>query len=402
MEEAQFTLAPKHEIEPEILSIHALNRFAMNDASARCGMYGQHFSQRPVIEGSESKYILTGVEEEFGKFTFAVRMPEDGVIVAKIVKHGNLPEAIEYGHTPETLCIYQSEETGEFGCFTLPYYSSHDPVFGFKYQKLDTADQLSVGASFAKGTRFADSPAVKGESHYTFSHNVNLAYMSHANVGLDGFVISDRVLDKFKFRLYERRTIQCGANGFLLNTYGDLKEYKAFPNIGEYIKESGLVAVLRSNNTLMAPATTSRLDVMKPDYLFDTPVFSRPGKGRVIDIDVVESPGASKTLPPEMESQLRRYANSNLGFYREIYQFYMSEVKKNKREGGTGALKLSHELHMLIHEAKGRLENSNNDTRDRLFYTRKGEPTDTWEISFVIEYEMTPNRGNKFTCLNGG
>ncbi len=390
------------ELEPEILSIHSLNRFTAHNSAPRSVMMGTQFAQRPVISGSETKYILTGVEEEFGRFTFSVRMPEDGVIVSKITKFGMLQEAKDANLVPETLYIYQSDETGEFGCFRIPYHSSHDPVFGFKYELKPESQMLSPGVAFAKDTVFADTPANKGDHHYTFTRNLNMAYMSHYNVGLDGFVVNERIKDWYRFRVYEERTITGGGDAFLLNIHGNDEVYKPIPDIGEYIHENGLVACAREVNTMMAPAMTSRRDTQIPDYQFDTPVFSRPGKGRVVDITVVESPTNSRTLPPEMEEQLRKYGNACRQYYREIMQFYNTETRKHKAAGGSGRIKMTKELHNLVHTAKGMVENEHTDQRNKLFYSWKGEPCDTWRVTVVIEYEMEISRGNKLSCLHGG
>ena len=77
----------KNELSPELLAVHALNFATANNAPARGVMFAGHFAQRPVIDGSEPNLIQTGVEEEFGQYTFKAKMPEDGTILQVIPRY---------------------------------------------------------------------------------------------------------------------------------------------------------------------------------------------------------------------------------------------------------------------------------------------------------------------------
>lgn len=389
------------EMAPEILSIQSMNAHAHHNAPSRCVMFGSHFSQRPVIDGSEPSQTLTGVEEEMGKYTFKVKMPEDGRIIAKIMKYspGMTEDTVNFN--PETLVIYQSDETGEYGCFTVPYYCSHDPIFGFKYDIKEAFSKIQPGLDIPKDTVFADSPAVKGDSHYTCSKMLNLAYMSHSNVGLDGYVISRDVLPFFKFRVYEKRAFEFGSSEFPLNAYGTNEEYKAFPDIGDYVHESGLLGALRRFDSVLAPALTSVRDARRIDYLFDNPIFARPGVGKVVDITVIESTNTTRRLPKQMTRQLEKYRGGLMHYYREILRFYDSRVADSHRQGRGGVVNLSKELHNLVIQAMA-VTNRKYPNQVDVTLSHKRKPLDLWRVEFVIEYEITPDRGFKLTCPNGG
>lgn len=395
-------LEVEEQLGPEILSITALNPFARENAPARCVMFGSHFSQRPTIDGSEPCVFLTGVEEEFGKYTFSVDIPEDATIVAIIPRYRTGHNS-EIQFNPETLVIFRGHDTGEYDCVSVPYHCSHDPQFGFKYETKPAFHKLVPGADVPKGTILADSPAVKGDSHYTYAKNLNIIYMSHPNVGLDGYVISRDVLPYFKFRLYERRIIEFGATEFPLNTYGNDDVYKIIPDIGEYIKESGLVAALRRIDPILSPALVSVSDCQRVDYHFDNPVFSQPGRGKVVDISVIESTNNTRILPPQMTEQLQKYKNGNINFYQEIVRFHESLKREQWKNKKTGPLPISKQLHNLIVHSKAILQEKDfPGQKVPLTLVHKKKPLDTFRIEIVIEYEMTPDRGSKFTCQSGG
>lgn len=391
------------ELSPELQSITSLVPAAETNAPARCVMFGSHFASRPVIEGSEPSLTQTGVEEELGKYTFKVKMPKDGRI-EQIINRYNIgitdQDTDATFFNPETLVIYRVASTGQYDCFTVPYYCSHDPVFGFKYETKPILNNLAPGQDIPAGTVFADSPAVKGESHYSSAVNLNIIVMSHKNVGLDGFVVSRDVLDKFKFRVYERRTIEFGSDSFLLNTYGN----KAFPDIGEDIREDGLLAVIRKINLMDAPSSFSINDIKRKDYIFDTPVFARPGKGKVVDIQVVQSVNNNKVLSPELVTQAAKYAKKTRRYYQELVNFHNRVVQEEKRKNkglDVNPYIFSPKLSSLIVTAMA-VTNQKTIYPQPLTITYKNRPIDTWRLEFTIEYEITPTRGFKATCQNGG
>lgn len=398
------------QLSPELLSIQSLVPFVDTNAPARCVMFGSHFSQRPTISGSEPCVVQTGVEEEFGKYTFKIKMPEEGTII-QVIPRGLTNDHMGYessnGHNEpsEVVVIYQSAETGAYGVFTIPYYCSHHPVFGFKYEMKDPVDQLVPGKQFAKDTVFADSPAVKGESHYTYAKNLNICFMSHPNVGLDGYVIARSALQHFKFRLYERRVVEFGSNSFLLNLHGKDGVYKAYPDIGDYIREDGLLAIARTIDPLEFPSSFSINDVEREDHIFDRPVYARAGVGKVIDIVVTQSTNSNRVLAPEMIEQTEKYARRNKRFHQELVDFHNRVVGQWYRQNpGTEydpKTMFTPELSSMIVAAMA-ITNQKTHYPQPLSLNYKSRPIDTWRIEFVIEYELTPTRGSKFTCQSGG
>jgi hypothetical protein len=391
-----------NELRPELLGVHALNYATAYNAPARGVMFAGHWAQRLIIKGSEPKIIQTGAEEEFGKYTLSIKMPRDGVILRVIERYSTKSPTDQIGFNPETLVIYRALETGEIDCFTIPYHSNYHPNFGFKYEPKSAYDELVVGRSFPKDTIIADSPAVEGESHYTYGRNLNVIYMSHPNVGLDGYVISRDVLDEFEFRFYETRTVEFGASEFPLNLYGTEDIYKPFPEIGEYIREDGLVAALRRFEPSLSPALLSRKDLMEVDHFFDNRTYSRPGVGRVVDMTVIHSENINRQLPPQMTDQLNKYARALIRFHKEIVNFDIHTTIEHRKQHGGAKPRYSEQLQRLIVESLGMVENENPRSRQNLTLAYRKEPLDGWRVTFTVEYLIKPTRGFKITCENGG
>jgi len=399
----QLDIERVNDLHAELLAIHSLNGVSMDNSPPRGVMFAGHFAQRPVIEGSEPSLLQTGVAEEFGKYTFGIRMPEDGTIVRLIDRYPTQGIGIEpIGFNPETVVIYRSHETGQYDCFTIPYYASYHPTFGFKYDMKPASRALAVGREFQKDTVFADSPAVKGDSHYTHGRNLNIAYMSHPNVGLDGYVISRDVLDHFKFRVYVQRQISFGGATFPLNLYGDDDHIKIFPDIGDMVRPDGLLMATRRFDEYFSPSMLSKKDLRTVYYAFDNKVYARAGEGRVVDVSVVKSENVSRQLPPEMTRQLEKYASAGQRFHREIVRFEEQLIAEDKTRGGTGRVNVSRKLKRLIVESKGIINYRTRHPRSNLQLTYRREPLNNWLVNITVEYIVTPNRGFKLSCENGG
>lgn len=394
-----------NELDPQMLALHALSPTSAYSAPARGTMFAGHFSQRPVISGSEPQLTQSGIADEFGKYTFSVKMPEDGIICRIIPRYapgiGEENIAVEH-ESPETLVIYRKKETGEYDYFMLPYYMSNHPTFGFKFEPRPALDYLKVGYQIDKDTVFLDTPANKGESHYTFGRNLNVIYMSHPSVGLDGYVISRDVLPYYSFKVYETRTIDIGANTIPLNLYGDNDTYRPFPELGEYILESGLLMATRKFDPYMAPAILSQRDLQTVDWVHDKKVFSRPGKGKVIDMNIIRSENINRQLPEEMTKQLQKYANAGQRYHRDIVRFEEQIIKESRDMGNEGRILISPALQCLLRTSKGIINYGASRHKQPLTLTYKREPLDTWRATFTIEYEIIPERGFKFTCGSGG
>lgn len=402
-----------NEICTENLAVQSLNATALVSSPMRLTMFGGHFAQRPVIAGSEPNLIQTGVAEEMGKYTFSVKMPQDGVVLLVLPRYPAGVDAESINFNPERMVFYRADDTGEIDCFSIPYHASYSPTFGFSYEMKPTSEYIAQGAHIQKDTVFADTPANKGAHHYTYSRNLNIAYMSHPNVGLDGYLICRDVLHHFAFKVYEERLMEVGASDFPLNLYGDDHTYRIFPEIGDLVREDGLLMASRHMDPYLAAASMSVRDTQTINEFFDEKIYARAGVGRVVDVKVWQSENINRRLPPAMTAQLERYAKALQRYYREIIKFEERMIQENRMAGGNGRPKFSPKLIQLIVEAKGTLNARIYDrrtqsgakepySRQNLTLVHRKNQLDGWRIKVVVEYEIIPNRGNKFSCDSGG
>jgi hypothetical protein len=387
---------------PELQSVLALNSFPGGVSASRKQMNGNNLGQIVVVAGVNESSIQTGMERRYAKTTFSTKMPSNGKILKIISRYKN-KEGIAgevINHNPQTVVIFESDG-GEIGMFNLTDYCSYHPYLGFNYVKREAEHQIAVNNYLKKGIVFRDSPGVTEAGNYMYGVECNVAFMSHPAVSEDGILINRNVLKKFEFKTYETRVVEFGSESFPLNLYckkfdehGRPLEYKIHPEIGEYIREDGILMALRTYDENLAVVEQNAQATLVPEMLFDKLVYVAGAGGKIIDIRVHhETNDSSPHLPPEMEQQTMKYDVSRREFYDELYRFN----NDLQRRYGAG-LNLSKELHRLMVEAISVVAPGDL----RVQKVNKRVPLDTWRIEFVVEYTNTPNIGNKFTDNYGG
>ena len=388
------------EMHRELLGVCGLNPFAGHNSSPRQQMFAQHISQALVISGSTEKRIQTGMEREYGKYTFSIKVPGEldskgGIEVIKIIErypHKIGMDAIKFN--PQTLIIYEDVNTKEIGIINIPTYCSYHQYFGFEYKAKQALNEIRVGSFVQAGTILMDSPSVTDDGAYKYGVELNMAFMSHPAVSEDGVMISRDVLKKLRFKTYETRVVEWGNKRFPLNLYGDINNYKPFPDIGDRIRDDGLLMCLRTYNKELAVVEQSVYDTMEPDFIFDKLMYANGGGGIVVDIRIQHDSKHSTTgMGGNMDAQADKYNDERYQFYQEI----LNEYHRLKRLRGDD-LRVTPDLHRLVVEALAVLDN---DPQKITKLYRKA-PIDEYRIEFVIEYEIEPTIGYKLTCISGG
>lgn len=398
-----------NELRPELVGIHAINFGIAHNSPSRSQMTGSHLSQKLVIQGSEPSRTQTGAEQEFGKSTFAVKMPANGRIIQVIERY---PRGVSEGSlnfNPETLVIFEHEDTKQIDCFTIPYHSSYHQFFGYKNEMKDGISKLVPHAYISKGTVFCDTPANKN-GNYTFGINLNTALMSVPGVAEDGIIIARDVLPKLRFNIYETRTADFGSKSYPRFIYGNMP----FPDIGEYVRSDGLLMAFRTYDEDLAPVEMGINDIHNVDYTFDRCLYAREEqvyvdeqgvshtkRGRIVDIKVIANNEVSRKLPKQIAAPFEKYAKAYRQYYLNLLALEQRLSYERKKKFGDGTLNISPMLQGLLVEARAITNHQSRDLKGTLGLIHRRAPLDEYSIQFTIEYEITPNIGFKLSGLDG-
>ncbi len=375
--------------------VNALNFADWGDSSPRKQMVASHVGQCLVVKGATERFLQTGMERQYAKTTFSVKMPEDAEVLTVIQRYKDVgANAIE---NPENILIYEGIESGEIGMLRLPRYFSDQTYFGFKYDARKITNNFFKGQRIPKGTIFLDSPSVTVQGDYKYGAQMRVAYGSHPAVIEDGIAVSRSGLKKLAITTFEKRDVEWGSRYIPLNVNGDETNYQPFPNIGDIIKPHGILMALRKDDRNLAIVEQSAKDLMEINYTHDRRVYAAGAGGKVIDIRIYHDDYNNSNTPEEMERQPMRYHRASQVFYREV----LDQIKALETRRGAG-LKLSKSLHRLAVEANAMLDNRANGAQERRVLLHRKNPLDDWRVEFVIEYEVVPTIGFKITDLHGG
>ncbi len=393
----------KEIIYSQHIGIHSINPFVINNSSPRNVMSSGHLGQRLVIEGCDEEIVQTGVSREYGKYTFAVRMPADGTIINIIQKYPQSVSKNTLSFNPETIIIYENYETKEIDYISIPYHNTLHQYFGYKYNINEEAmSMIRHGANIPKGTVFADSPSIAENGGYKLGVNLNTVFMSHPAVAEDGIAIARDVAEKLRFRVYDTRIVEFGSNNFPLNLYGDLDNYKPFPEIGDYIRDDGILMMLRDYDLDTVPVNFHPYSTMEPDMMFDAATYVRGSGGRIVDIEVIGNNNSNKNLPEQMRGQINRYQKAYIRFCQEIINTDQKIRQTRKKSYGLNSVKLSHRFHRLVTDCLAIVNHNENKYDQKLTLQYKRSSLDEYRIKFVIENIIVPDYGYKLTDYEGG
>ena len=394
-----------NELSAEFFGIQATNATAMFDSSSRAQMHTSHFSQRIVLNKHDEKILITGVEKKLAPYTFNIKMPENGRIFRIIHKYDPKGSINIRGkqHT-NTIIIYQRESDGHYDYFEIPYFHSNHQIFGFRYvPNGKNIAKIQPNAYIEKDTIFADAPTVSEQGTYDYGVNTNVAFMSMKAVAEDGFIVSDRYMQRHAFRIQEKRSIGVGKDSFLVNLYGkSATDIQPLPGLGEFVRKDGLLAAMRTYNKELNPVEMSIFDMQEVNYTFDKSIYVRAGGGRVTDITVIRNNETLKFMPSEITGFLDKYADAYLEYNKKIYEAYLDIKKETKAKLGKDIAEIDPKLHALIVDAMTICNIDVHKVRQPLKLLYRKQPIDEYHIEVTIEHEIIPDiPGMKLTDLHG-
>jgi RNA polymerase Rpb2, domain 6 len=403
-----------NELRSEFMGVQGFNFAAAHNSNSRAQMAAGHMTQHIVMENMEEKLVQTGLERDFAKSTFAIKMPANGQILRLIDRYPIVDVQGSLNHNPETLVIYENDETKEIDCFSIVGHLSHHQYFGFKYRPTPNMARLRQGEYIAKGTVFSETPGVSEDGTYMYGLNLNTAFMSIPGVSEDGIAVSRSGLKRMAFKVYENRRISCGSKNFPLNIHGTLKDFKSFPDIGDDLRmngrEDGLLMMLRSYDPDLTVCEMGPYDLMEPDYTFDTATYVRLSNyqnvsvatSRVVDIKVISNNGSNKQMPEAMCGQLDKYRESLLRYHAEIVATEKVLRRDSKKKYGTDQLNISPAFERLVVTSKAMLSHREEKSGPTLDLEYRTTPLDEYNLEFTIEFTLIPTVGFKLTDFHGG
>lgn len=389
------TLFRPSELSVVYCAVNSLNPWFNSTSPARAMMFASHMGQRLTINGGTVRRTFTGTERRYGAFTHHVKIAENANVIGVVKKYAEAFGTTREVESPLVSIVMEYKETRNMEIDVVnykPYYCTHQ-FFGFKYERTKAWDAIMSGRTMiARGTVLADSPAITATGDYAYGIEVPIAFTSHPSGIEDGIRISEDLVKKLVTKGFGRRTASWGKNYIPLNLYGDDLNYKPFPDIGQEIREDGLVFALREFDEDTAPVNMTAAALRRPTQ-FDKRVYGLAGS-KVIDINVIKGTRQSGNLSVEMDAQPLKYWEKTLNYYQRILS-----INEKLRAQRRGDYKISKNFDRLLVEAEAILESTK---RNNIILAHRKIPVDDWYVDLTYEYDYYPTIGSKITDTHGG
>lgn len=397
----------KREIGVDLLGQTALDPWYGTTSAARGAMFTTHIGQAPIPAGNEPRRIMTGVELRYSQHTFDIRFPVDCTVLHVIRKYPTGLGADSIRHNPLTTMIYEDyyDRNKRLGVVQLPDFNSLHQDFGYDYIKRPSImERLSTSDSpmFEKDEVIAHSPAVRENGQYGMGMQASVVFISDPGTIEDGFWVSKSFLKRMTPKVFNTFKGSSGRKQFFLNLYGTDTIYKPFPDIGQAIREDGVIFATRDLDDNLAPADMTPRALRTIDWIFDKPTIGKPG-AIVKDITVYHDNRTNPVhTPAGMDYQLRKYYNSACAYYTELLNIYHKIRNRRGKDphGNKWLLEITPEFSQLLVEAQIYLPVPENARKlSKMF---RLEPLDEWMVEITTEAQMDPDNGYKATDGHGG
>ena len=374
----------------------SLNPWVGCETSPRQQMFNSHIGQSPVMHGATLNGVTTGIEMLVGEFMTNIKMPCNGTVVQVFRKY---PQTIGAGTIKENPIYYVIYETEDFRFGVLEFekfYTNHK-TFGFKWMLTEQAARLQQGDEILKDTILATSTNVRKEDQFEYRWGVmtETAFLSIPEVIEDGMVISEDLAEQLSTTATGERSGLWDSNYFPLNLYGTVDEYKPFPDIGDRIRDDGLVFAMRrfDERFSVIEMTPESLLPENIDFINDRLCYGEPG-AEVYDIDIYyNNSSRQNVVPVGMSDQAEKYLQARDRGLEELNDF---EIKYRRDRGDT--FNLTGNLHSILKGAK-LVDKTCGGRRTKQSW--RVAKLDGWKIDIKYQYKIKPTYGFKISDSRG-
>ena len=209
--------------------------------------------------------------------------------------------------------------------------------YGYKNKWMNVS-QLNKGNLIPKDMKLLTSPAHDGNK-YMLGTNLNTAYMSLPQLTEDAFIISESAAKKLESDGYTQISFKILPNQIPRDLYGSDDEYKFMPDIGDYVRDDGVVCALMTPTPDSFISDIYNGNINKIQYLHDT-LYYAPKGSQVVDIDVYINRKCKVKSSKDIFSQAQKYRDHINSYSLKVWEAYLEYSKKG--------YEITHEFNQLV------------------------------------------------------
>lgn len=251
--------------------LELLEPMANSTITNRNNLVDAQLQQSVVLVNPDVPRISSGFENQIGDNSNALLKADREYEVIKIIRRN-----VNY-----KLVVLKEKNKKYYHVVRIENSVNITETYGYLLE-----DNLKEGDVLKKNDTIY-APANTFDEYGNFGYGVNLRTMFSSNENKtyeDGVVISQSAADKMKTYSVTNVDVSLNENDILMNLYGDRKNYKSFPNIGEKVNGQILCARKRINylTALFTLSTTSLTGDDNIDMVNDT-VFYEQGEDVTVE-----------------------------------------------------------------------------------------------------------------------
>ncbi|UGO54271.1 hypothetical protein HAYMO_289 [Serratia phage vB_SmaM_Haymo] len=377
--------------------------YAPCTSPSRLVMLGSQIQQKLLTKGLKRQRFFTGVEHEYAKYTFGVKVDEPVEIIAAIDKYNVGFGERSFKYNPTRYLFVFNVKKQEYDLMEVTKYCSHHNNFGFEFDINEEAMfRTQAGNVLQANTWLTKSPGVMPEGDYIFGTPTKTAFMSSHYVTEDGFMVSQEWCEENTTTGYGEIVINVPKGKYLTNSYGSKGSYIPFPGPGDKIRPDGLIASLRDYDDILGAVEMTEDAMGTVDHFFDERYYIEAGSlnARVLDVDIwcTDGDGVDKmptfeATGPNESDYIDKFWKAKQKFHKQVDAAY-TLIKNRSR----GKPRLSRALHRFITDSRDFMLTKPGKRR----YRYKNTPIPTVRIAIRFMYDIVPTIGFKLTNMYGG
>jgi len=216
--------------------------FKPANSGSRALMSSIHTEHLMVLSNGELPLIQTGYETEFGRNSTSYVVADANYRVVNKIQKFTFNNNHYY-------LILENLDTGEYDVIERVSYKHNTENFGYMWDNRKL-DGLIEGSLISKDDIVKTSVGYDEFGNKKNGVNLLTLYLACAQNMEDSIILSESAAEKLETNLIKSTSIMINDNDVLLNLYGDPSRntYKAFPDIGERIKDGIFCAIRRVEN----------------------------------------------------------------------------------------------------------------------------------------------------------
>lgn len=358
-------LNEKYKGSDKILGRGGVLVFGSTMSSSRGILSTSQIEQAETLLNPEKARVFTGYEKEYGSYSNGyLKIEEELEVIAKISKYPDHPDM--------SYILLVKNKEGIYDIIKKVQYEELSENYCYKYNT-DIIDAIEPGQTIQPDTILYRSSSFDEDMNWRYGINLRTIYLCDVRTTEDAFLISDEAAAKFKSPKKDNFEVVINDNDLLLNLYGNINNYKSFPDIGEKVNRKLVCSKRRIvNDEILFSLSADRLmEATEEDenyvahsdaIMTDINIFCNK------DIITMEETWANMTSE-DPNYHLYKYYINQLRYHREIVKV-LGEVAEGNREN-------------CSHDLKFELKH----TMD-LISGKKFEKNDTIYSNMIVEFKL--------------